>query len=137
MNVQGYNMPDDLYYHKEHVWAKVEGNRVKVGITDFTQKRAGEISYVESPMKGDKVSQDDEVGTIETGKWVGKVHAPVSGTVTASNEEIMDDPTVINSDPYGKGWIFEIEMSDKSELENLMRGEFASSWLAGEIKKHG
>ena len=57
--------------------------------------------------------------------------------MTASNEEIMDDPTVINSDPYGKGWIFEIEMSDKSELENLMRGEFASSWLAGEIKKHG
>jgi len=136
MDVQGYDMPDDLYYHKGHVYAKVEGNKAVVGINDFTQKLAGEISYVESPFEGDEVSQDDEVGTIETGKWVGKIYAPVSGTVSAVNEELMDDPAIINEDPYERGWIYKIEMSDPSELENLMKGDAASAWLKEEIKKH-
>jgi len=136
MDVQGYDMPDDLYYHKGHVYAKVEGNKAVVGINDFTQKLAGEISYVESPFEGDEVSQDDEVGTIETGKWVGKIYAPVSGTVSAVNEELLDNPAIINEDPYERGWIYKIEMSDPSELENLMKGDDASAWLKEEIKKH-
>lgn len=136
MNVQGYDMPDDLYYHKEHVWVRVKGNKATVGFNDFTQKMAGEISYVETPFEDDEVAQDDEVGTLETGKWVGKMFAPVSGKVTAVNEELMDDPTLINEDPYGKGWLFEIEMSNPEELENLMKIEDASEWLKSEIDKH-
>ena len=136
MEVEGYNMPDELYYHKEHTWAKVDGNKAKVGVNDFTQKLAGEISYVEAPFEGDEVTQDDEVGTLETGKWVGKIYAPVSGTVTAINENLMDDPTIINEDPYGEGWIYEVVMSDTGELKNLMQGDCAAAWLKEEIKKH-
>ncbi len=129
-------MPDDLYYHKEQVWARIEGNKAKVGLNDFTQKLAGEISYVETPVKGDEVKQGCEVGTVETGKWVGKIYAPVSGEICDVNEDVIDDPTLVNSDPYGKGWIFEIEMTNPDEINNLMKGNDAIEWLKGEIKKH-
>lgn len=135
-NVEGYELPDGLHYHEEHMWARVEGRKVVVGITDFAQKLAGDISYVDMPEEGDEVEQGERVGTIETGKWLGKLYAPVSGEVTARNEELEDDPTIINSDPHGKGWIFEIEMSDPDELENLLHGEDAVEWLKGEIEKH-
>lgn len=136
MDVEGYNMPDDLYYHKEYMWAKVEGNIVTVGFTDFAQKMAGDVSYVEMPFDGDQISQDGEVGTIETGKWVGKMFAPVSGKVSATNEKLYDDPTIINKDPYGEGWVFKIEMSNPDDVNNLMKGEAAAEWQKGEIAKH-
>jgi glycine cleavage system H protein len=136
MNVEGYEMPDELYYREDHMWVKVDGNRARVGINDFTQKLAGEISYVETPFEGNEVKQGDETGTVETGKWVGKVYAPVSGTVCAVNESLMDDPTIINRDPYGKGWLFEIEMADPGELNNLMKGNNAVEWMKSEIAKH-
>ncbi|MBU4266315.1 MAG: glycine cleavage system protein GcvH [Candidatus Altiarchaeales archaeon] len=136
MDVEGYNMPDDLYYHKEYMWAKVEGNVAVVGFTDFAQKMAGDVSYVEMPFDGDEVSQDSEVGTIETGKWVGKMFAPVSGKVSATNEKLYDDPTIINKDPYGEGWVFKIEMSSPDDVNNLMKGEAAAEWQKGEIEKH-
>jgi len=136
MNVEGYEMPEDLYYHKEYMWVKVEGDTARVGLIDFAQKMAGDISYVEMPFEGDEVSQDSEVGTVETGKWVGKIYAPVSGTVKSANEKLYDDPTLINKDPYGEGWIFEIEMSNPDELNNLMKLEEAIEWLKDEIKKH-
>lgn len=134
--VEGYEVPDDLYYHKEHVWAKVEGEEATVGLTDFTQKLAGEISYIEMPEEGGEIKQDEVIGTIETGKWLGKLYAPLSGQVTAVNEEVDDDPTIINSDPYGKGWVFKMKIKDTSELSNLMKGEASHGWLRGEIKKH-
>jgi|Deesub1362B_J571_1020462.scaffolds.fasta_scaffold02567_7 glycine cleavage system H protein len=135
-NVEGYELPDELYYHREHMWARVEDGKVVVGITDFAQKLAGDISFVDMPEEGDEVEQDERVGTIETGKWLGKLYAPVSGEVTARNEAVEDDPTVINRDPYGEGWIFEIEMSAPEELKNLLHGEAAVEWLKGEIEKH-
>lgn len=134
--VDGYEMPDELHYHKEHMWARVEGQEATVGITDFAQKLAGDISFVDMPEEGDEVEQDERVGTIETGKWLGKLYAPVSGEVTARNDAVEDDPTIINQDVHGEGWIFKIEMSDPDELENLMQGEQALEWLRGEIEKH-
>ena len=134
--VEGYNMPDDLYYHKEHMWVKVEGDKAKVGINDFTQKLAGELSYIELPSEGDTASQDEAIGSYETGKWMGKIFAPLSGEITAVNEELEDNPALINEDPYGKGWIFEMKVGDTSELDNLMKGEAAAEWLKGEIKKN-
>jgi glycine cleavage system H protein len=135
-SVEGYELPDELYYHQEHMWARVEGDKVVVGITDFAQKLAGDISFVDMPEEGDEVEQGERVGTIETGKWLGKLYAPVSGEVTARNEAVEDDPTVINRDPHGEGWIFEIEMSDADELEKLLHGDAAVEWLKGEIEKH-
>ena len=136
MDVEGYDMPDDLYYHKEFMWGRVTGNVMRVGLIDFAQRMSGDISFVEMPFEGDEVAQDDEVGTVETGKWVGKLFAPVSGTIKSINEKLYDDPTIINKEPYGEGWIFEIEMSDPSELDNLMQGNTAAEWLKKEIAKH-
>lgn len=136
MDVEGYNLPDDLYYHKQHLWAKVEGNKARVGVTDFTQKLAGEISYVMMPFEGDEVKQDDKIGTIETAKWVGDLYAPVSGKIITVNQELYDDPSKINDGPYGDGWIFEMDMSNPDELNNLMKGEVAVEWQKAEIKKH-
>lgn len=135
MDVEGYNMPDDLYYDKGFMWARVNGNIVRVGLIDYAQKLAGDISYVEMPFEGDTVKQGAEVGSVETGKWVGKLFAPVSGTIKSTNEKLSDDPTVMNKDPYGEGWIFEVEMADPKELANLMKVEAAAAWLREEIKK--
>jgi glycine cleavage system H protein len=134
--IENYDLPEELYYHQEHMWAKVEGDKVKVGLSDFSQKLAGEISYIEMPEEGVQVNQGKVVGIYETGKWLGKIYAPVSGEVISINEDAEDDPTLINKDPYGAGWIFEMKMSESAELANLMKGEKAVEWLKGEITKH-
>jgi glycine cleavage system H protein len=136
MNVDGYNVPDELYYDKGFMWAKLEGNTVVVGLVDFAQKLAGDISYVEMPFENDEVAQGQEVGTVETGKWVGKLFAPVSGKVIATNEKLYDDPTLINKECYSGGWIFKIEMKDPSEIKNLDQGEKAAAWLKTQIAEH-
>ena len=134
--VEDYDMPEELYYHQEHMWAKVEGDKVRVGLNDFSQKLAGEISYIEMPEEGGQVKQNEVVGSYETGKWLGKIYAPVSGEVTRINEDAEDEPALINKDPYGAGWVFEMRMSDSTQLVNLMKGEKAVEWLKGEIAKH-
>ncbi len=135
--IEGYLMPEDLYYHKEHMWVRVEDGKAIVGLTDFNQKAAGELSFIELPMEGDEVSKDEVVGSFETGKWLGKIYAPVSGTVTKVNEELEDDPSIVNKDPYGEGWLFEIEMSNPDELKDLMKGDSDEvvEWLKKEIEK--
>jgi len=134
--IEGYKMPEDLYYHKEHMWIRVNDNKATVGLTDFNQKLAGEISYIELPEEEDELSKDEVVGSFETGKWLGKIYAPASGKVSRVNEELEDDPSIINSDPYGEGWLFEMELSDPTELDSLMKGDAVVKWLKGEIAKH-
>jgi glycine cleavage system H protein len=136
MEVVGYQMPDDLYYQKGFMWARITGNVARVGLIDYAQKLAGDISYVELPFEGDNVAQNAEVGSVETGKWVGKLYAPVSGKISAVNEKLNDDPTIMNKDPYGAGWVFELEMSNPSEVANLMPVSAAAEWLKEEVKKH-
>ncbi len=134
--IQGYNMPDDLYYNEEHSWAKVENGKVRVGMTDFFQKEAGDIVFVDLPEEGDEVSQGEVCGKIQSRKWIGKLVAPVSGEIAEINEDLDEDPTLINSDPYGKGWIMVIEASNlEDELKNLMKGESVASFIQREIKK--
>lgn len=135
--VRGYNMPDDLYYHKEHSWARVDGMRVTVGMTDFFQKEAGDIVFVDFPDEEDEVSQGEVCGKIQSRKWIGNLVAPVSGEVVEINEELEDDTTLINKDPYGEGWIIVIEATDEleSELENLIHGEAVAAFIEEEIKK--
>jgi glycine cleavage system H protein len=134
--VKDYDLPDELYHHREHMWLRVEGDEGVVGLNDFAQKLAGEIQFVELPEEGDDVSADDVVGTVETGKWVGKLYAPLSGSITAVNEAVDDDPSLVNSDPYGEGWLFKMTIADSGELEGLMRGDAAVAWLESEIAKH-
>jgi glycine cleavage system H protein len=136
MNVEGYNMPDDLYYNKGFMWARVKGNVIVVGLIDYAQKLAGDISFVDLPFEGDAVAFNAEVGSVETGKWVGKLYAPVAGKIKAVNERLNDDPAAINKDPFGEGWVFEIEMADSGELSKLMKVAEAAAWLKEESKKH-
>jgi glycine cleavage system H protein len=134
--IKGYQMPDELYYHREHSWAKVEGTKIRVGMTDFFQKEAGDIVFVDLPDEGDDVTQGEVCGKIQSRKWIGKLVSPVSGEVLETNEELEDDTGLINRDPYGKGWILLIEASDlESDLGNLMHGANVSTFVEEEIKK--
>jgi glycine cleavage system H protein len=134
--VQDYDVPDDLLYHEQHMWVRVDGDEAVVGVDDFTQKAAGEVTYIELPEEGDSVEAGDLAGSIETGKWVGKLYSPVSGEIAAANQEAADDPVLVNRDPYGDGWLFKVTMSDRSELEDLMKADAAVAWIQEEIKKH-
>lgn len=136
-DIKGYNMPDDLYYHREHSWARVDGMRVTVGMTDFFQKEAGDIVFVDFPDEEDEVSQGEVCGKIQSRKWIGNLVAPVSGEIIEINEELEEDTTLINSDPYGEGWIIVIEATDdlESELENLIHGDAVVTFIEEEIKR--
>ena len=135
-DIKGYDMPDDLYYHKDHSWAKVDGKKVTVGMNDFFQREAGDIVFVDLPEEEDEVSQGETCGKIQSRKWIGKLVAPVSGEITEINEALEDDTSLINTDPYGKGWILVIEASSlEEELGNLMKGPAVAPFIEEEIKR--
>ena len=138
-DIKGYNMPEELYYHEEHSWAKVEGTKVTVGMTDMFQKEAGDIVFVDLPEEEDEVSQGETCGKIQSRKWIGKLVAPVSGEITEINEEMEEDTSLINTDPYGDGWILVIEAEDEdelqSELKNLIHGDAVKDFVDREIAK--
>lgn len=123
MNIAGFEFPDDLYYDKQHGWARVEGNVVVQGMTDFGQRIAQEIIFVETPRVGREVQQGQTLMSLESGKWVGRVPAMVSGKIIEVNEELEWEPNLINESPFDKGWLVKIEMSNPAELENLMRAD--------------
>lgn len=137
MKVREYNLPDDLHYHEEHTWIRVEDDgKVRVGLNDFAQAAAGDITYVDLPFEGDDVEVGETCGKIQSSKWVGKLVAPVSGEIAAINEELENDATLINQDCYGEGWIILIEPSNlDEELGQLMKGEAAAAWLEKEIEQ--
>lgn len=135
-NVKGYNMPDELYYHKDHSWARVNGTKVTVGMDDFFQKEAGDVVFVDLEDEGTEVSQGDVCGKIQSRKWIGKVYAPVSGEVVEINEDVQDDTSLVNADPYGKGWLLVIQASKlDEELTNLIHGESLAHFIEVEIKR--
>ena len=116
------NVPDDLRYSAEHEWARRldSGSTVRVGITDYAQDALGDVVFVDLPDVGASVRANESVGELESTKSVSEMYAPVSGTVVAINEALADTPELLNDDPYGDGWLCEIEMSDASELDALM-----------------
>jgi len=116
-----YTFPDDLYYDREHNWARVDGQTVTQGLTDFGQAIAGEIIYVEAPRVGREVKQGEAFMSMESGKWVGRVRATVGGRIVAANDALEFDSTLVNSDPYGAGWLARIDMADPADLGKLMR----------------
>lgn len=117
------DFPEELKYSREHVWVRVEGSSAVIGITDFAQEELGTISGVELPEEGDEVEQDDSVGSIEARKTVADVYAPFSGTVMAVNQEALDNPALINDDPYDGGWLVEVTLEDREELKGLMSAD--------------
>ncbi|TET89401.1 MAG: glycine cleavage system protein GcvH [Desulfobacteraceae bacterium] len=134
-DIKGYNMPDELYYHKDHSWARVEGNKVTVGMNDFFQKESGDIVFIDLPEEEDDVEQGEICGKIQSRKWIGKLVAPVSGEIVEINEELEEDTSLINTDPYGKGWILVIEAGNlDSDLGNLMQGEALIDFIDQEVK---
>lgn len=139
MQIETYVFPDDLYYEKNHFWAKDDGSgNIIFGASDFFQKLAGEIVYIELPMKGAKVKQNESLSSLESGKWVGKIFAPLSGEIIESNAELEDSPELINESCYDAGWIAKIKPSNlDAELTNLMKvGTDFESFIRQEIEKH-
>jgi glycine cleavage system H protein len=116
-----FYIPEDFYYSKDHEWAQVDENIVTVGITEFAQDALGEIVYVELPEEGQKVTQGETFGVVESVKAASDLYAPVSGTVIEINNSLSDDPSVLNDDPINQGWLIRIEMDSEKELANLMR----------------
>ena len=113
--------PADLRYTSDHEWVRVEGDgRVRVGITAFAQNALGDVVYVSLPAVGDQVSAGDACGEVESTKSVSDVYAPLEGKVTATNEALDSSPELINSDPYGEGWMFELELADASAVDQLL-----------------
>jgi glycine cleavage system H protein len=113
-------IPDDLRYTAEHEWVRASGNTVRVGITHFAQDSLGDVVFVELPEPGAAVTAGQAVGEIESTKSVSDVYSPVTGTVSARNEALGDSPDLINREPYGEGWMLEIEVSDPAELDGLL-----------------
>jgi glycine cleavage system H protein len=116
-----FHIPEDLYYTKDHEWAQVDENIVTVGITEFAQDQLGEIVYVDLPEEGQKVTQNQSFGVVESVKAVSDLFAPVSGTVIEVNSTLLEDPACLNDDPNNNGWLVRIEMDSEKELANLMR----------------
>ena len=119
------NIPEELRYSSEHEWARRldDGSKVRVGITDFAQDALGDIVYVQLPEIGSAVRAGDACGELESTKSVSDLFAPVNGTVTAVNEALADQPDLVNSDPYGEGWLLDIEVEDAAEVAALMDAE--------------
>jgi len=117
------NVPADLKYTKDHEWIKVDGDMATIGVTDFAQSELGDIVYVEVETEGETLDKEEVFGSIEAVKTVSDLFMPVSGEVTAFNEELESNPEVVNSDPYGEGWMVKVKLSDTDDLNDLLSAD--------------
>jgi glycine cleavage system H protein len=112
--------PDDVKYHKEHDWARIDGDEAVLGITWFAQDALGELVHYEAPAEGDTITKDSSYGEVESVKAVSDVIAPLSGEVLEVNSKVVSEPETVNADPYGDGWLIRIRLSDPSEVDSLL-----------------
>lgn len=126
--------PEDIRYHKDHMWVRVKGNRAKIGITYYAQEQLGDIVYIELPEVGVEVNANAVIGEIESTKTTSTIEAPISGKIVEINDGIEDIPEVINEDPYGRGWIAVIDMADSEELNDLMDSKAYQDYIEEETK---
>jgi len=137
MEIKGYNVPEDLYYDKDHFWVRIEGDILVMGMDDFAQQLAGEIVYVQLPFEGKKLKKGKKFAKVESGKWLGKILAPVNGELVGCNEDLETNAALINEDCYGNGWMFKIKPENMEEIEDLLHGVDAlQKWLLEEIEKY-
>ena len=127
--------PDDIKYHRDHSWVRIEGKRATVGISDFAQQQLGDIVYVDLPEVDTEVDADSELCEIESTKATAPVVSPITGTVVEVNEDLADSPEIINEDPYGNGWLVVVEMSDPTEVGDLMSRSEYEKFLKEEEEK--
>jgi glycine cleavage system H protein len=125
------NIPSDLKYTKDHEWIKIEGNIATVGVTDFAQGELGDIVYVDVDTLDDTVEEGDVFGSVEAVKTVSDLFMPLTGEVSELNEELEDKPELVNTDPYGKGWMIKITISDNSQIDDLLDAEAYKTLIAG------
>jgi glycine cleavage system H protein len=124
------NIPQELKYTKDHEWIKVDGNEALIGITDFAQKELGDIVYVEIETEGDELDRGDVFGTVEAVKTVSDLFMPIAGKIIEVNENLEAEPETVNSDPYEKGWMIKIEISDESGLDDALSADEYKSLIS-------
>ena len=127
-------IPSNLHYHSDHAYMKIEGKNVKVGLDDFGQAIAGKILFIRLRPEGKAVNQGESVGKLESGKWVGDIKAPVSGTIVQVNSKIKGTPSLVNTDPYGEGWLLLMQPSKlDQEMKSLITGTAIKKWMEKEV----
>ena len=125
------NIPVELRYTKDHEWVSLDGNRARVGVTDYAQEALGDVVFVQLPTLGDEVAQGDVLGEVESTKSVSEIYAPVAGKVAEVNLALEDSPELVNGEPYGEGWMVAIELSDPAAVESLMTSEAYAALIEG------
>jgi glycine cleavage system H protein len=140
VKINGNEFPEDLYYHKDHMWVKIEEGIARVGYNDWAQEAAGKLVNLNTRKVGRSVKAGKTLGTVESGKWVGPLKTPLTGEITDLNDEVLKTPSIINDDPYGKGWVAVITPENlDAEIGDLIKGsekEALEAWLNEEKAKH-
>ena len=138
--IEGKEFPDDLYFHRDHMWVKVEGENVRLGYNSWAMEQAGKLVNLNTRKVGRSVKAGKTLGTVESGKWVGPLKSPVGGEIMEINQEVLKSPSIINDDPYGAGWIAVIAPNNlEGDLKGLISGSDAESiivWIDDEKKKN-
>ena len=130
------NIPTELRYTKEHEWIRAEGDIGTIGITDYAQDQLGDIVYLDLPAAGASLAQNDKLGEIESVKAVSDLYAPVSGEVLEVNQEAVDQPEAVNEEPYGKGWLIKVRLSNASELDAMLTNEAYDELIVREMEEN-
>lgn len=118
-----YKILDELYYTKEHIWVKIENDVATIGITDYAQSQLGDVVFIELPEVEREVESGEVIATVESIKAVSEIYSPLTGKIISINEDLANEPSLLNSDPYGDGWICDIQMKDLTEIEDLMTAD--------------
>jgi glycine cleavage system H protein len=136
MKLKEYDLPDNLLYDENYGWVRIEGETATIGVTEIGVKQTKEIAYVELPNIGDKFKKGEDYAVMEAAKWAGSLKMPLSGEITEVNEEkLLDDPALLNRDPYGEGWIIKIKIENPEEIEELMDVKEASEFYKEKMEK--
>lgn len=135
MKISQYEMPEGLYYSDGYAWVNTEGDLLRVGVIDFAVKLAGKIEYVDLPVPAEHYEKDEIFGTVESGKWVGEMLMPLAGEIADTNTPLLENPSAVFDDPYGKGWLILVKPDNMEDLELLMSDpREIKAWLEKEIK---
>jgi glycine cleavage system H protein len=134
MSNKNYEFPSDLLYNRQNYWLKKTEGRVRVGLSDYGQNTVGDVLYLELGKEGQKLQQGEEFGSIEAGKWVGTLQAPIRGRIAAVHDELSGKPAAINNSPYQSGWLYEMDNVDESQLKGMMDVNEYRAWVQEQIK---
>ncbi len=112
--------PDDLLYNRDHLWVRLQGTRGTIGVTDHAQREMGEVLFVDLPEEGSALEKGDVFGSLESSKTVAELHTPIGGEVVSANKSLEEEPSLVNDDPYGKGWLLVVEVDDPGDVEDML-----------------